>query len=103
MGLIKPETITKCLTAESQLNQPQYPPHEIEEIKKCFSLYVKFPKNRWKEIEREKNDDEGNRIYNNLKAEYLENTCPNQMRIHMEPQILKKLKTLIALRYLEIS
>ena len=31
---------------------PQYPPHEIEEIKKCFSLYVKFPKSRWKEIER---------------------------------------------------
>ena len=33
---------------------PQYPPHEIEEIKKCFPLYVKFPKNRWKEIERAK-------------------------------------------------
>ena len=33
LGLIKPETITKCLTAESQLNMPQYPPHEIEEIK----------------------------------------------------------------------
>ena len=77
MGLIKPETITKCLTAESQLNQPQYPPHEIEEIKKCFSLYVKFPKNRWKEIERaEKNDEEGNRVYNNLKAEYLEKYMP---------------------------
>ena len=39
MGLIKPETITKCLTAESQLNQPQYPPHEIEEIKNVF-LYM---------------------------------------------------------------
>ena len=77
LGLIKPETITKCLTAESQLNQPQYPPHEIEEIKKCFSLYVKFPKNRWNEIERaEKNDDEGNRIYKNLKAEYLEKYMP---------------------------
>ena len=23
---------------------PQYPPHEIEEIRKCFSMYVKFPK-----------------------------------------------------------
>jgi TatD DNase family protein len=29
---------------------------DLEEIKKCFTLYVKFPKNRWKEIERaEKN------------------------------------------------
>ena len=40
-------------------------------------MYVKFPKNRWKEIERaEKNDEEGNRIYNNLKAEYLEKYMP---------------------------
>ena len=63
LGLIKPETITKCLTAKSQLNMSQYPPHEIEEIKKCFALYVKFPKNRWKEIARaEKNDEEGNKI-----------------------------------------
>ena len=77
LGLIKPETITKCLTAESQLNMPQYPPHEIEEIKKCFTLYVKFPKNRWNEIERaEKNDIEGNKIYNDLKAEYLEKYMP---------------------------
>ena len=77
LGLIKHEVITKCLTAESQLNMPQYPPHEIEEIKKCFTLYVKFPKNRWKEIERaEKNDEEGNRIYKVLKAEYLEKYMP---------------------------
>ena len=77
LGLIKPETITKCLTAESQLNMPQYPPHEIEEIKKCFALYVKFPKKRWKEIERaEKNDNEGNKIYKDLKKEYLEKYMP---------------------------
>ena len=77
LGLIKPETITKCITAESQLIMSQYPPHEIEEIKKCFVLYVKFPKNRWKEIEKaEKNDTEGNRIYANLKAEYMEKYMP---------------------------
>ena len=34
--LIKPETITKCLTDKSILNMPQYPPHEIREIRKCF-------------------------------------------------------------------
>jgi len=77
LGLIAPETITKCITAESQLVMSQYPPHEIEEIKKCFALYVKFPKSRWKEIERaEKNDTEGNRIYANLKVEYLEKYMP---------------------------
>ena len=77
LGLIKPETITKCVTKEAQLNMPQYPPEEIEKIRKCFVLYVKFPKNRWKEIERaEENDEEGNRIYKNLQQEYLERYMP---------------------------
>ena len=41
------------------------------------NLTLKFPKKRWKEIERaEKNDDEGNRIYKNLKAEYLDKYMP---------------------------
>ena len=77
LGLIKHETITKCATDDAPLVMPQYPPHEIAEIRKCFNLYVKFPKNRWKEIERaEKNDKEGNRIYDNLKKEYLKKYMP---------------------------
>ena len=77
LGLIKHETITKCATDDAPLVMPQYPPHEIAEIRKCFNLYVKFPKNRWKEIERaEKNDKEGNRIYDSLKEEYLEKYMP---------------------------
>ena len=77
LGLIKPETITKCLVDTSVLNMSQYPRHEIEEIKKCFALYVKFPKNRWREIERaEKNDEEGNKIYDKLRTEYLEKYMP---------------------------
>ena len=78
LGYIKPETITKCLTTdETSLDMPQYRPHEIAEIRKCFNLYVKFPKNRWKEIERaEKNDKEGNKIFENLKEEYLDKYMP---------------------------
>ena len=78
LGYLKHETITKTMTADdTQLNMSQYPPHEIKEVIKCFNLYVKFPKNRWKEIERaEKNDDEGNRIFNNLKEEFLEKYMP---------------------------
>ena len=50
---------------------------EIEEFKKCFVLYIKFPKKRWKEIERaEKNDEEGNKIYKNLKQEFMEKYMP---------------------------
>jgi len=77
LGLIKPETITKCLTNKPILNMPQYLPEEIEAVKKCFSLYVKFPKSKWKDIERaEKNDTEGNKIYEELKQEYLEKYMP---------------------------
>tara|TARA_Y100000590_G_scaffold470173_1_gene662524 strand:+ start:1207 stop:2796 length:1590 start_codon:yes stop_codon:yes gene_type:complete len=77
LGLIKPETITKCITGESVLDMPQYPRHEIEAIKKCFTMYIKFPKNRWREIEKaEKNDEEGNKIYKELKQEYLEKYMP---------------------------
>ena len=73
MGLIEHSTITKCLTDKPQVVLPGYSPEEIEGIKRCFVLYVKFPKNRWKDIERaEKFDQEGNKIYKNLKAEYLE-------------------------------
>ena len=77
LGLIDHKTITKCITNESQLYMEQYPPEQIEEIKKCFVLYVKFPKNRWKDIERaEKNDIEGDKIYNELKQEYYEKYMP---------------------------
>ena len=77
LGLNKPETITKCLTQNAPIVMSQYPPEEIETVKKCFSLYVKFPKNRWKEIERaEKNDKEGNKIYEDLKSEYLDKYMP---------------------------
>ena len=52
---------------------------EIKEVKKCFAFYVKFPKNRWKEIERaEKNDEEGEKIARSLKEEYLEKYMPAQ-------------------------
>ena len=71
LGLISPETITTCPTAPSQLVMKQYTPQEIEEFMKCFVLYIKFPKSRWKEIERaEKNDNEGKRIYKELKQEF---------------------------------
>ena len=77
LGLIDHETITKCNTMASQLNMPQYPPHEINEIKKCFALYIKFPKNRWKDIElAEKNDEQGNKIYKELREEYLTKYMP---------------------------
>jgi len=78
LGYIKPETITKCIVAEPIMDMPQYPKHEIKGITKCFNLYVKFPKSRWKEIERsEKDDEEGNKIFSELSEEYLEKYMPS--------------------------
>ena len=77
MGLIKHDTITKCLTNKPQLELPTFPHEVIEGVKRCFPLYVKFPKSRWKEIEKaEKFDDEGNKIYNELKQEHIEKFFP---------------------------
>jgi anaerobic magnesium-protoporphyrin IX monomethyl ester cyclase len=73
MGLVNPNTITKALTDKPMLNQKQYLPEEIEALQKCFVFYVKMPKNRWQDIKRaEANTPEGNRIYQDLKEEYLE-------------------------------
>jgi radical SAM superfamily enzyme len=77
MGLISHEIITKCLTNKPQIVLPEFLPEEIEGFKRCFPLYVKFPRNRWKEIEKaEKLDEEGNRIYSNLKSEHIEKYFP---------------------------
>ena len=76
-GLVAPETITKALTDKPMLIMPQYPQHEIEGLIKCFTLYVKFPKNRWSEIKKaESNSPEGEKIYQELKQEYIEKYLP---------------------------
>ena len=41
-------------------------------------MYVKFPKSRWKDIGKaEKFDDEGNKIWNELRQEYLDRFLNN--------------------------
>jgi len=74
MGLIKHETITKCLTDKPVFEMEQYPVHEIMGLRKCFVLYVNLPRSRWNDIKRAEADTpEGNRIYEELKQEYMEN------------------------------
>ncbi len=73
LGLIKHETITKCLTDAPVFEMEQYSVEEIMGLRKCFVLYVNFPKSRWKDIQRAEADTpEGNRIYEELKQEYME-------------------------------
>tara|TARA_B100000686_G_C16733675_1_gene942331 strand:+ start:127 stop:972 length:846 start_codon:yes stop_codon:yes gene_type:complete len=71
LGLVDKDTITRSATDKTILDMKQFPPHEIEGIKKCFVLYVKFPKSRWKEIQAaEPETDEGQRLFRDLSAEY---------------------------------
>jgi len=78
LGLIEQNEIVRCLTDKPMLNQPQYSAEEVEGLQKCFALYVKFPKDRWKEIERaEKNDAEGLRLFDELKDEYMDLYMPS--------------------------
>ena len=49
---------------------PQFPKEEVLGLTKCFVLYVKFPKNRWKDIRRaEKDTPEGRKILSELREE----------------------------------
>jgi radical SAM superfamily enzyme YgiQ (UPF0313 family) len=73
LGLIGPKTITKCLLDKPAYEMPQYPIVEIMGLRKCFVMYVKFPKSRWGDIRRAEADTpEGNRIFAELKQEYME-------------------------------
>jgi radical SAM superfamily enzyme YgiQ (UPF0313 family) len=78
LGLIKPETITKCVTTDdTQISMHQYTPQEIKEVIRTFNMYVKFPRSRWKDIKKaEKENKEGEKIYNELKQEFLEKYMP---------------------------
>lgn len=82
LGLVDKGEIVRCLTDKPMLNQNQYPADLVEGLQKCFVLYVKFPKSRWKEIKRaEKNDTEGNRLFEELKDEYLDKYLPKQSSV----------------------
>ena len=58
----------------TMLDQPQFSKEEIEGIRRCFVLYVKMPKNRWKDIKKaESLTPEGDQIWLSLKKECSEN------------------------------
>ncbi len=72
LGLVEPDTITRCLTDSPMLRMPQYPMEEIAGLQKCFVLYVKFPRSRWDEIRRaEAETPAGHRLYESLKEEFM--------------------------------
>jgi len=66
-GFIDPCVIARSVTKPTLLRMPQYTPEQIEGMRRCFVLYVKFPKDRWSEIEKaEKFTPEGNEKWSEL-------------------------------------
>ncbi len=60
-----------CVTKGSILDMPQLSRQEIDGLVKTFSLYTKMPREYFSKIERAEKDDEiGNKIFNELSKEY---------------------------------
>lgn len=77
LGCIDNKTIARSVTKPTLLNMPQFPHDAIEGLRRCFMLYVKMPKSRWKEIERaEKLTPEGDKAWEALRDECAEKYMP---------------------------
>tara|TARA_B110000211_G_scaffold229929_1_gene288553 strand:- start:11692 stop:13275 length:1584 start_codon:yes stop_codon:yes gene_type:complete len=71
-GYIKDEEICSLSnTSESMLRMPTITKNEIQGLAKTFSLYTKFPKERWPEIKIAESDDvEGKKMMDKLGKEF---------------------------------
>jgi len=73
LGYIDENTPTSCLTGEPVLNMPQFPKEKIKGIIKTYSLYVRFDKSRWGDIElAEKFTPHGEKMFYALREEYVQ-------------------------------
>ena len=80
LGFLKDEDIVQSFViGTSLLNMPQFPRDQIEGLTKTFNMYVKFPENRWDHIRlAEQKNEEGERIYQELREEFVEKYFDNQ-------------------------
>lgn len=80
LGFVKPDDIVESvIVGGSILDMPQFPLIEVNGLVKTFNMYVKFPESRWPEIhEAEKETPEGQKIYEVLKKEFMEQFFSNQ-------------------------
>ncbi len=70
-GYITEDFTPGSLNVGASLDMPQLSREEIKGLKRTFALYTKMPKEDWLRIRRaEKFDEEGNRIFAELKKDY---------------------------------
>ena len=70
-GLIQPDYICTISNSsdEGVLDMPQWRREEVAKLRRTFTMYVKFPKNRWPEIQKAETDPE---IYSQLSSEFID-------------------------------
>jgi len=74
----EPGLIARSATKPTLLRMPQFPPEEIEGLRRCFILYVKLPKDRWSDVKKaEKLTPEGDALWNELRDEVAEKYMPH--------------------------
>lgn len=88
-GYIAPGQICSVHTAnESMLTMPQWGKEDILRLREVFAMYVKFPKNRWPEIEKAETDPD---IHQKLSEEFVE-MCWSNPRARIEESLAKAAK-----------
>jgi radical SAM superfamily enzyme YgiQ (UPF0313 family) len=70
-GLVDKEYIfsTSNASDEGVLDMPQWSRKEVAKLRNVFTMYVKFPKNRWPEIKKAEDDPE---LFQKLRLEYID-------------------------------
>ena len=72
LGYFDKGRLARCINNSTLLNMPHFPAEEIEGLRRCFVLYSKMPRSKWKEIEKaEKATPAGERMFEKLKTECL--------------------------------
>ncbi len=76
-GLINSEKICSVANSsdEGVLDMPQWNKKEVAKLSNVFSMYVKFPKDRWSEIKKAEEDE---KLFKELKKEFLETFWPKK-------------------------
>ncbi|MGO9013555.1 MAG: B12-binding domain-containing radical SAM protein [Dissulfurispiraceae bacterium] len=73
LGYVEKGSLARCISNPTMISMPHFPKEAIEGIRRCFVLYAKMPKRRWKDIGKaEKLTPEGDTIWRELKDECLQ-------------------------------
>ena len=70
LGYCDKGLIARFATKTTLQKIPQFTPEEIEGVRRCFTLYTKMPRKRWREIRKaEQLTPKGDRIWEDLRDE----------------------------------